>query len=236
MAFDKPTKAGDKVKGNAPLLDAGVYPARILSIVDLGMQPGSPQFPEPKLKLEFRFELLDEFMLDEEGKVLLDKPRVFSYEVTYNSDGYMNEKANIYKLISAIPNGFEMSLKDMIGQPVNVMLQKYVKKSGKNAGKEDNKIASVLTMKAKDIPDAPALVNSPVFFDMNDPDLETWNKLYSGNPYAQRDRILASTSFNGSKIQAMLGIEGTAVEAEEGDVVEDNGSALTEDIDDDIPY
>lgn len=235
MAFNKPVKAGEKKNTTAPLLDAGVYPARILSIVDLGMQPGSPQFPEPKLKLEFRFELLDEFMLDEEGNVLKDKPRVFSYEVTYNEDGYMNEKANIYKLIAAIPNGFEKELSEFIGQPVTVMIQKYVKKSGKNAGKEDNKVASVLTMKAKDIDSAPALVNKPLFFDMGNPDLETWNRLYSGNPYAQRDRIMASTSFQGSKIQALLGGEAVVSEPTQVGTTVAAPNELT-DFDDDVPY
>ena len=72
MAFAKPVKAGDKVKSTAPLLDEGVYPARILSIVDLGMQPGSPQYPEEKLKLEFRFELLDEFNFFSPGSVIFN--------------------------------------------------------------------------------------------------------------------------------------------------------------------
>jgi hypothetical protein len=236
MAFAKPVKAGDKVKSTAPLLDEGVYPARILSIVDLGMQPGSPQYPEEKLKLEFRFELLDEFMLDEEGKVLTDKPRVFSYEVTYNADGYMNEKANIYKLISAIPEGFTMSLSEMIGTPVNVMISKYIKKSGKNAGKEDNKVVSVLTMKAKEVAAAPALINTPLFFDMAEPTMEAWNKLYSGNKYAQRDRIMASSSFQGSLIQKMLG----ATPEEVSDSNEDDApNELVDedvDLDADVPY
>ena len=234
MAFKKPVQAGDKVKTTAPLLDAGVYNARILSIVDLGIQPGSPQFPEEKLKLEFRFELCDEFMCDEAGELLKDKPRVFSYEVTYNEDGFMSEKSSIYKLISAIPNGFEFDLDELIGKPVDVMIQKYVKKSGKNAGKEDNKIASILTMKAKDAAQAPQLVNTPLFFDMSEPTLEVWNKLYSGNPYAQRDRIMASKSFNGSKIQALLGMEATTVAKSEVAEYVDNQAEV--DLDADVPY
>lgn len=234
MAFKKPVQAGDKVKTTAPLLDAGVYNARILSIVDLGIQPGSPQFPEEKLKLEFRFELCDEFMCDEAGELLKDKPRVFSYEVTYNEDGFMSEKSSIYKLISAIPDGFTFDLHELIGKPVDVMIQKYVKKSGKNAGKEDNKVASILTMKAKDAAQAPQLVNTPMFFDMSEPTLEVWNKLYSGNPYAQRDRILASKSFNGSKIQALLGMEATATP--KSDVAEYVDSQAEVDLDSDVPY
>ena len=210
MAFKKAVKAGESKKyGATPLLDAGTYDARILSIVDLGMQPGSPQYPEPKPKLEFRFELLDEFMVSEDGSVDESAPRVFNYEVTYNEDGYMDEKANIYKLISAIPSGFELELSDMVGLPVTVMIQKYIKKSGKNAGKEDNKVTSVLPMKAKNIATAGPLINKPFFFDLGEPDLAVWGKLFKGNPYAHQDRIMASASFAGSLLQKMLGIEPT---------------------------
>lgn len=207
MAFKKAVKAGEKKKyGATPLLDAGTYDARILSIVDLGLQPGSPQYPEHKPKLEFRFELQDEYMVGEDGTVDETAPRVFNYEVTYNEDGYMDEKANIYKVISAIPNGFELELSEMVGAAVTVMIQKYIKKSGKNAGKEDNKITSVLPMKAKSIALATPLVNTPLFFDLGEPDLAVWNKLYKGNAYAQQDRIIASGSFEGSALQKLLGI------------------------------
>lgn len=207
MAFKKAVKAGEAKKyGVTPLLDGGVYDARILSIVDLGMQPGSPQYPEPKPKLEFRFELLDEFMVSEDGSVDESAPRVFNYEVTYNEDGYMDEKANIYKLIAAIPGGFELDLSEMVGLPVTVMIQKYIKKSGKNSGKEDNKVTSVLPMKAKSVATAGPLINKPLFFDLGEPDLAVWNKLYKGNPYAHQEKIMASSSFNGSALQKLLGI------------------------------
>lgn len=206
MAFKQAVKAEDVTKkGNAPVLDAGVYPARILSIIDLATQPGSPQYPDPKLKLEFRMECLDEFMVDDAGEPIADKPRTFNYEVSYNADGYMHEKSSIYKLLAAIPNGFTLSLCDMVGAPVSLMLTKYVKKSGKNAGKDDNKIASVLPMKAKDIPNAAPLVGKPLFFDFSEPDLEVFNKLFKGNQYAAQDRIKASTDFPGSLLAKLLG-------------------------------
>jgi hypothetical protein len=206
MAFKQAVKAEDvSKKGTAPVLDAGVYPARILSIVDLATQPGSPQYPDPKRKLEFRMECLDEFMVDDAGEPIADKPRTFNYEVSYNEDGYMHEKSSIYKLLAAIPNGFTLSLADMLGAPVSLMLTKYVKKSGKNAGKDDNKIVSVLPMKAKDIPNAAPLVGKPLFFDFSEPDVETFNKLFKGNQYAAQDRIKASTDYPGSLLAQLLG-------------------------------
>lgn len=234
MAFKKAVKAGESKKyGVTPLLDPGAYDARILSIVDLGMQPGSPQYPEPKPKLEFRFELLDEFMVGEDGTVDETAPRVFNYEVTYNEDGYMDEKANIYKIIAALPNGFELELSEMVGLPVAVMIQKYKKVSGKNAGKEDNKITSVLPMKAKDVANAGPLINKPLFFDLGEPDLAVWGKLYKGNPYAHQDRIMASSSFAGSLLQKMLGIE-PEVPADGSDQDNDDGFPAN-DADQDAP-
>lgn len=222
MAFKQAVKAEDvSKKGNAPVLDAGVYPARILSIVDLATQPGSPQYPDPKLKLEFRMECLDEFMKDDEGNDILDKPRVFSYEVSYNADGYMHEKSSVYKLLAAIPEGFTLSLKDMVGAPVSLMLTKYTKKSGKNAGKEDNKIASVLPMKAKDIPNAAKLIGTPLFFDFSEPDLEVFNKLFKGNPYAAQERIKASTDYPGSLLAKLLGDETAAAPADDAPAADD---------------
>lgn len=227
MAFKQAVKAEDvSKKGTAPVLDAGVYPARILSIVDLATQPGSPQYPDPKRKLEFRMECLDEFMVDEAGEPIPDKPRTFNYEVSYNEDGYMHEKSSIYKLLAAIPNGFKLSLADMLGAPVSLMLTKYTKKSGKNAGKDDNKIVSVLPMKAKDIPGAAPLVGKPLFFDFSEPDLEVFGKLFKGNPYAAQDRIKASTDFAGSLLAQLLGeapaVDDNAAPAADSDYSDDD--------------
>lgn len=98
--------------------------------------------------------------------------------MTYNEDGYVGEKASIYKIIAAVQNGFELDLSDMVGLPVTVMIQKYKKGSGKNTGKEDNKLTAVLPMKAKNIATAGSLINKPLFFDLGEPDLAVWNKLY----------------------------------------------------------
>ena len=108
MAFKKATQATSN-KTKAPVLQNGGYPARLVQIVDLGMQPGSQMYPDPSLMMDFRFELLDEFMQDEDGKELLDQPRLLSYECSYNADGYMGERSKIFKVMVAT-NAFGMGI------------------------------------------------------------------------------------------------------------------------------
>jgi len=75
----KPTKS-DKFKP-APPLDAGTYPARLVQVLLTGIQPGGSYKGEvkpDKLELRVTYEILDEFLKDEEGNDILDKPRWIS--------------------------------------------------------------------------------------------------------------------------------------------------------------
>ena len=74
------------------------------------------------------------------------------------------------------------------------------------------------------------LVNTPFFFDLGEPDLAVWKKLFKGNQYAHQDRIMASPSFQGSKLQKLLGIEAPEHEEEE---VDDGFEEV--DVDADVP-
>lgn len=121
MAFEVATTASNKTPSAAPLLEAGGYPARVCRIIDLGLQPGSPKYPDPSLKLLVTFELLDEYMkeMGADGKMVMvqdpdedegvmmaknleDKPRWFDFEFTYNADGFMGDNSNIKKFATAI--------------------------------------------------------------------------------------------------------------------------------------
>lgn len=236
--FQAPTKDSGKAPSKAPLLESGGYPARLVRLIDLGKQPGSGQYPDPSYKLLATFELLDEYMKETNeageivmvqdpdgepgemiGKDLLDKPRWFDFEFTYNPDGFMGDRAHIYKFISAI-DGFEVKpdpanniaghpakkLNEMLGEPLNVTLVSYTKKSGKNAGQLANKISGFTSMKTKEKREARALVNPTIFFDLGNPDIEVFGKLPGGDhEFAIKNRILNNLEFNGSKLQLALG-------------------------------
>ena len=231
MAFKRAKQSTSGAALAAPVLDAGSYHARLVQIIDLGLQPGSERYPDPKPRLKFTFECMDEFCYEkaedgtfDEENPLLEKPRFFHYECTYNPDGYMGENSNIYPVMQVLSPSFlktgnmDEDLSELLGRPVNIVLSKYVKVGGKRKGQEDNKVSGITNMKKKEFltlkvmrdQGSPAnlqLVNEPFFFDLDDPDLETFNKLNKGNQYCDQDKILASTQFPGSKLALLLGEE-----------------------------
>jgi hypothetical protein len=215
---------GTGVEMVAPLLDAGSYPARLVQIVDLGMQPGSSMYPEPKLKMEMRFELLDEFMEDKEGKELENKPRWFSYELTYNADGYMGDRSNIYKVFDAL-NGFEKHPKDLLGTPCNVAIAVGLKKDGKT---KKNKITGVSAMREKDAVKAPELQNPTLYFSLMEPDMDAWAKLSSKGQWSQQNKIKTSLEIRLTPLAKLIGLDGEANGSEESDNESNNESTSNE--------
>lgn len=148
--FDQATEksaGGNGQKMEAPLLEAGGYPAVLIRIVDLGLQPGSAQYPDPQYKMALVFECLDEFMVDENGKELLDVPREFDYEISYNADGYMSTKSKIHGVMTAL-EGFNKPLKDLLGSVCTIAL--VTKATKADANKKYNAITGVTAMREKD--------------------------------------------------------------------------------------
>lgn len=213
MAFKKATKQSTRpnagVKMQAEVLSSGGYPARLVQIVDLGEQKGSSTYPNPEFKLEFRFECLDEFMKDEEGNDLENEPRLFSREVSYNPDGYMGERSNIYKLMDAL-DGFEKDLPELLGTPATIALVRYKKKKLVNTDDSEaeenfaNKITGVTAMRAKDAAKADEHQTELIFFNLDEPDLEIYKKLTSRGEWSQQAKIRRSLNPLHPDLQAFI--------------------------------
>lgn len=236
--FTAPTQQSTKAPSKAQLLEAGGYSARVCRIIDLGKQKGSQKFPEPQYKMLVTFELLDEYMkeVDADGnlimiqdpdgepgekiaKDLLDKPRWFDFEFSYNPDGFMGDNSHIYKFMKAVdalevkPNVEQeiaghpaRTLQEILGAPLVVGISTYTKMSGKSAGQIANKITTFAPMKSKDRKDARELINPTLLFDLAEPDLEVFGKLPGGDSeWAIKNRILAGIDFKGSKLDLLLG-------------------------------
>lgn len=236
--FNTATQQSNKTPSAAPLLESGSYPARVVRIIDMGMQPGSAQYPKPTLKMMVTFELLEEYMKEvdangnpvmvqdpdeDEGvmmmKDILDKPRFFDFEFTYNSDGFMGDGSHIYKFMRAIdalavPANLEQGiqghpaipLNECLGLPLNIGLIQKTQTGGKKAGQVVNKVATFAPMKSKEKKAARELINETMFFDMGNPDLEVFNKLPGGDSeWALRNRITSGIDFNKSKLYELLG-------------------------------
>lgn len=150
-------------------LDEGTYPARVVRIIDLGLQvqkdwktgeiklwenSGKPVI-YPKIWVDF--ELPTEMITIKEE----EKPRWLGREFTVSS----SEKAAIKALITATGCGSNISM--AIGKPV--MVQVGHTQSGKA------KVTNVMPiMKGLTVP---PLVNSPVIFDLDDPSPDAFDIL-----------------------------------------------------------
>jgi len=208
MAFKKPTlKTAQEGDYNFdPVLEVGTYKARIYQVVDLGLQAGSNDYPDPKHKLEIGFELLEELKVDKDGKEVEGAPATFTTDVAYAPDGYMHEKSAMYKLYQAIDPACEIGPEEFLGKLCEVMLIQKKRKSGKNAGKDYSAISAILPMKAKDQAKFEgAGVLDKLFFDLSEPVLDTWAKLSKGYSMAQQDRIKAGLEYATSPLPELLG-------------------------------
>lgn len=224
----------------APVLEGGTYHARIVRVIDLGLQKGYNEKVKDSYKVVFTFELLDEFMkeVDNEGKVMVeiingvevekvlkDKPRWIDKEFSYNTTGVISEVYKIYPFLQAVDaftnfegiypqynNGFGY----ILGRPLDIIIDEREIKSGKNKGNKINTVVGCANMKQKDKVSAAQLVNPPIYFDLSNPDMTFFNSLIdSESPYALKNRILNNLEFKGSKLESLIkGVQEEKVEEE----------------------
>lgn len=181
------------------LLPAGVYPVRLVQVIDLGLQKRtSKDYGEkaPAYQINVSYEFLDEFLKDEEGNELLDKPR------------WLSERINMFPLSSDLATStkryraldpeetFEGDFAQLLGLPCNASV--IIRKGQKG---ERNGIANIAAMRPKDAANAPKLVGSPVLFTLDDPDMEVFNSL----PDWLQEVITNNLEFAGSPLEAALG-------------------------------
>lgn len=179
----------------APALEPGTYPARLVQIIVLGTQPQRPyqgQPRDPAEDIRFTYELVDEFLQDEDGNDLEDKPRWVSEDIRFSD----SEKSNCTKRYKAFDpeNKDDKDWEKQITKPCMVTLNQY--QSGKPGEKVTrNGVVSVVAMRAKDAEKCPELVNDPKVFNIYEPDLEILGSL----PQWLQDKIRLAPEFSGEK-------------------------------------
>lgn len=182
-------------------LDPGSYPSRLVMVLDLGLQPQTynGETKDPKIEIMTTYELSDEFMKDDEGNELKDKPRWQSETFTLNS--LNSDKAKSTQRYLALDPNLEHDgdWSKLLGTPATITVVNNPGK-GKNKGKVFNNIASVSTMRAKDADKLPPLVNDARYFDMDNPDVELFLTL----PQFVQDKIKGGLEFKGSKLDELL--------------------------------
>ncbi len=195
-----------------PIIDAGVYPARIVQIIDLGLQAqrpfqGQEKAPAPEIMLTY--ELVDCFMIDEDGNELEDKPRWISETIPLFS--ITQEKAKSSKRYFAVDpdNVFGGDFSKLLDAPVNVTLV-----HNKSGEKTYVNVGGIASMRKKDAEKLPELKNPTKLFDLDDPDMEVFGSL----PEWIQEKIKGNLRYNGSILQEK--ITGKAVAKKEEPVAE----------------
>lgn len=203
-------KIPSKQKSNRveqPTLEAGSYPARVVQIIDLGLQPQRAydnQKKPPAYEIFVIYELVDVFIVDEEGKELEDKPRWVNESFPiYSLDADLAKSTKRYKALD--PDiVFDGDFSKLLGTPCTVTLA-----INKKGDKEYENVVNVSTMRPKDAARCPELQNEARFFDLEEPNIEVFNKL----PKWLQEKIISNLEYKGSKLESML--EETSEEQEE---------------------
>jgi hypothetical protein len=184
-------------------LEPGAYPARLVVVADLGVQAQRPYQGEEKADAQeilVVYEILDEFMKDDSGHDIEDKPRwVNEIFPLHSLRADLAKSTKRYKAIDPQGN-VNGDWSQLVGEPCMVTL---VQNQGKGAssGRIFNNVAAVSPMRAKEADIAPDLVNPSVVFDFDEPDLKSFERL----PSWIQEKVKVGVNFPGSKLDALLG-------------------------------
>ena len=182
------------------------YPARLVQVIDLGLQPQDYMGQEkaPRNEVNLTYELLDIFIKDEDGNEDPQKPRWVGESFVLNN--LKADKAKSTKRIMAIDPKGECNgdLIKMVGMPCNVTI-------AHNIAKKNGNIYANVSMVSPASPrrSYPELKNNPKIFDLSNPDKEIFLAL----PEFLQAKIKANLEFPGSKLDRLLNGAGASAQA-----------------------
>lgn len=198
-----PMNGSNKDIAKQEAVEAGSYPARIVQILDFGLQPQRAWQGEekpPVQEIHIVYELLDEYCLDEEGEEIEDKPRWISETIPlHNLEADLAKSTKRYKALDPEIT-FDGDFTQLVDIPCTVTITTNAGK-GKNVGKTYNNVASIAPMRPKEAKKAAALVNESKIFIIDDADVDGFNSL----PEWQQDKIKSNLEFKGSDLANALG-------------------------------
>lgn len=196
-------------KFNAPLLDPDNYPGRTVQIIDLGLHRNF--FDPDKINHEvmLTYELTTEFMEDDDGNPIADKPRWFSETInmidlpegmTYNeilTDQYRGKSKMVLRAKALDPKGkFDFDFSQMANLPCAVeVIQKPKNKKDKTLINAVSGISSPMRGLTID-----PLVNPPKVFLLDKPDMEVFSSL----PEWLQNKIKDNLEYEGSPLYKLL--------------------------------
>jgi hypothetical protein len=204
-ANNAPAPTGNKVEQKA--LD-GAFPARIVQIVFLGVQEqrayqGQPKPPCDSVRITY--ELSHEFMADEEGNEVEDKPRWESETIPFKAASL--DLATSTKRFKAYRPGVT-SLNEyvwdstLLGTAVQLTMKSRTVKEGAHAGRTFNDVKGVTP--AANMPGytQPDLVNPALFFDPEDDAVDA--AVFNDLPQWLQDEIKKANNYQGMPLYTAL--------------------------------
>jgi len=198
-ANDRTGGGGDFTPQEA--LDPKTYPARVVQLVLMGLQPSRPfkgVAKEPKEQIYVGYELSHEFMVDEDGNPDPTKPRWIGENFPFYSLEADRATSTLrYNAIDPAGQAGGDWIK-LLGAPCQVTLTREPRKDGKG---DTNYVAHVSG--AMEVPGytQPALANPTRIFDIDNPDMEIFAKL----PKWLQEKLKGNLNFQGSALQKALG-------------------------------
>lgn len=168
---------GNKVA--QPNLEVGGYPARVVRILDFGLQPQDPwkgQEKPPANMMQVTYEIIGEFMIDEDGNEVEDKPRWVSEDFALYPLEVDRAKSTIrYNAIDPT-NLHKGDWAKLLGMPVTVNIIHNVSKTNKQTYDNVGSLSSIRAKVAETLGD---LVNQPFVVSMEDVNTERFEALHS---------------------------------------------------------
>jgi len=187
------------------LVPAGMYPARVAQVLDLGLQPRKAWKGVEKSNvymLWVTYELVDQFMKDKEGADIEDKPRWISEKM--NLFKREQENSTSAKRLEGLDPTGELGddWSRVGGMPC--LVQIVHSKDGKYAN--IGAVSPIMT--GMTVPDS---VNPVKVFDIDVPDMAIFNDL----PDFLKTMMTSNLEFKGSALEAALGGTTKVEEVEE---------------------
>lgn len=195
--------SGKNVKGPGTTyqpVESGIYPAFLIEVVDMGIQPqreyqGETKPPMQHICLTYQF--ADEFLPDDEGEPDEEKPRVIS-EILPLHPIVAQRATSTQRYMSLDPNNqYDWEWEGLVGTPCMLEIKT---RTSNNTGKPYSNIKGVAPVRAK----AKETMGEPIldlrYFEIDNPDLEVFMAL---NNWKQA-KIMDGIGFERTKLAKAL--------------------------------
>lgn len=190
-----------------PVLEPDNYPARLVQVIDMGKRASFFDPEKINHEINLTYELVSEFMVDDKGEPIEDKPLWLSETINMVdmpdhmtvSEIYADQFKSKSKLVQRCktfdPKGeLDFDLTELVGKPCSLTVVQYKKKDDSLG----NKIGAVTgLMKGMVIAE---LVDEPKVFALDEPDMTIFGSL----PEWFQEKIKENIEFKGSPLETAL--------------------------------